>query len=323
MAAHAPAFASVVVARRLQSLSRDAVPFVYLLDAPDPELRLHALEKGHGVDALCKPLELREVVARVRGLLRLREGVRRTARPADDEIAALRDRLTDTWTRRAMTAFVRQELLRCERHGGGFGVLGIQLQGFRHLRRTFGRGMADRLVLYASAVLLQSCREADLVARMADDRFAVLLPDTPQEALARCARGWRSGSRGRASRSTGGSSAPRRPSGAPRFRISRAARAGFSQPRSRPYRSPKWCRRRCSAERGARRGQHSVAEPDRARARTPHVSVPWCGRRRPVGLSAPDAGGWARGGPEIASAPLSGGPRAAWRGRRPARTEAG
>ena len=184
MAAHAPAFASVVVARRLQSLSRDAVPFVYLLDAPDPELRLHALEKGHGVDALCKPLELREVVARVRGLLRLREGVRRTARPADDEIAALRDRLTDTWTRRAMTAFVRQELLRCERHGGGFGVLGIQLQGFRHLRRTFGRGMADRLVLYASAVLLQSCREADLVARMADDRFAVLLPDTPQEALA-------------------------------------------------------------------------------------------------------------------------------------------
>jgi len=139
MAAHAPAFASVVVARRLQSLSRDAVPFVYLLDAPDPELRLHALEKGHGVDALCKPLELREVVARVRGLLRLREGVRRTARPADDEIAALRDRLTDTWTRRAMTAFVRQELLRCERHGGGFGVLGIQLQGFRHLRRTFGR----------------------------------------------------------------------------------------------------------------------------------------------------------------------------------------
>jgi len=185
MAAHAPAFASVAVARRLQSLSRDAVPFVYLLDAPDPELRLHALEKGHGVDALGKPLELREVVARVRGLLRLREGVRRTARPADDEIAALRDRLTDTWTRRAMTAFVRQELLRCERHGGGFGVLGIQLQGFRHLRRTFGRGMAERLVLYASAVLLQSCREADLVARMADDRFAVLLPSTPQEALSR------------------------------------------------------------------------------------------------------------------------------------------
>jgi two-component system, cell cycle response regulator len=183
MTTHAPGFSSVAVARRLQSLSKDAVPFVYLLDAPDPELRLHVLERGHGVDALSKPLELRELVARVRGLLRLREGVRRTARPAEDEIAGLRDRLTDTWTRRSMTAFVQQELLRCERHGGGFGVLGIELQGVRHLRRTFGRGMSDRLVLYASAVLLQSCREADVVARMADDRFAVLTPSTPQEGL--------------------------------------------------------------------------------------------------------------------------------------------
>jgi diguanylate cyclase (GGDEF)-like protein len=163
------------------------VPFVYLLDAPDPALRLQVLEKGHGVDALGKPLDPREVVARVRGLLRFREGVRRTARPADDEIAGLRDRLTDTWTRRAMTAFVRQELLRCERHGGGFGVLGIQLQGFRHLRRTFGRGMADRLVLYASTVLLQASREADVVGRVADDRFAVLLSSTQQEGLA-CVR---------------------------------------------------------------------------------------------------------------------------------------
>jgi len=183
MTTHAPGFSSVAVARRLQRLSKDAVPFVYLLDAPDPELRLHVLERGHGVDALCKPFDLRELVARVRGLLRLREGVRRTTRPGDDEIAPLRDRLTENWSRRAMTAFVQQELLRCERHGGGFGVLGIELQGFRHLRRTFGRGMADRLVLYASAVLLQSCREADVVARVADDRFAVLLPSTPQEGL--------------------------------------------------------------------------------------------------------------------------------------------
>ncbi|HTS79468.1 MAG TPA: diguanylate cyclase [Myxococcaceae bacterium] len=188
MAAHAPAFASVAVARRLQTQSRGAVPFVYLLDAPDPEVRLHVLERGHGVDALCKPLDLRELVARVRGLLRLRDAVRRAVHPSEDETAALRDRLTGTWTRRAMLAFVGQELLRCERHGGGFGLLGMELQGFRQFRRAFGRGMADRLVLYASAVLLRGCRESDAVARIADDRFAVLLPSTPEGGLA-CLRG--------------------------------------------------------------------------------------------------------------------------------------
>ncbi|MGZ6099455.1 MAG: GGDEF domain-containing response regulator, partial [Myxococcaceae bacterium] len=183
MAAHAPGLASVAVARRLQGLSKGAVPFVYLLDAPDPELRLHVLERGHGVDALCKPLDTREIVARVRGLLRFREGVRRTTRPADDE-TGLRDRLTGAWTRRAMTAFVHQELLRCERHGGEFGVLGIELLGLRQFRREFGRNMAERLVLYASTVLLQSSRDADVVARLAENRFAVLLPSTPQEGLA-------------------------------------------------------------------------------------------------------------------------------------------
>lgn len=182
MATHAPGFTSVAVARRLQTLSKGAVPFIYLLDAPDPELRLHVLERGHGVDALCKPLDSRELVARVRGLLRLREGVRRATRPADDE-TGLRDRLTGTWTRRAMTAFVHQELLRCERHGGEFGVLGIELLGLRHFRREFGRSMGERLVLYASTVLLQASRDADVVARMGENRFAVLLPSTPQEGL--------------------------------------------------------------------------------------------------------------------------------------------
>ena len=184
MTAHAPAFSSVAIARRLQAQSGGAVPFVYLLDAPDPELRLHVLERGHGVDALSKPLELRELVARVRSLLRFREGVRRESRPGDDETAGLRDRLTGTWTRRAMTAFVSQELRRCERWGGGFGLLGVELLGFQQVRRAFGRGLADRLALYASTVLLQSSRESDAVGRMADDRFAVLLPSTPDEGLA-------------------------------------------------------------------------------------------------------------------------------------------
>ena len=115
----------------------------------------------------------------MRGLLRFRESVRRTALPADDDPTGLRDHLTGTWTRRAMTAFVQQEVLRCERHGGEFGVLGIELLGFRRFRREFGRKLADRLVVHANTLLLQSSREAGLVARMADIRFAVLLRHAP------------------------------------------------------------------------------------------------------------------------------------------------
>jgi two-component system, cell cycle response regulator len=182
LATHAPAFASVAVARRLQSQTRGAVPFLYLLDAPDPELRLHVLERGHGIEAVSKPLDLRDLVARVRALLRFREAMQQAARPEEDQ-EPLRDRLTGTWNRRALLAFLHQESLRCERHGGGFGLMGIQLEGFRQFRRTSGRPVAERLVRYASSVLLQGARDADVVARLATDRFVVLLPSTPVEGL--------------------------------------------------------------------------------------------------------------------------------------------
>jgi diguanylate cyclase (GGDEF)-like protein len=182
LATHAPAFTSVAVARRLQSQTRGAVPFLYLLDAPDPELRLHVLERGHGIEAVSKPLDLRDLVARVRALLRFREAMQQAARPEEDQ-EPLRDRLTGTWSRRALLAFLHQESLRCERHGGGFGLMGIQLEGFRQFRRTSGRPVAERLVRYASSVLLQGARDADVVARLATDRFVVLLPSTPVEGL--------------------------------------------------------------------------------------------------------------------------------------------
>jgi diguanylate cyclase (GGDEF)-like protein len=182
LATHAPAFSSVAVARRLQTQTRGAVPFLYLLDAPDPELRLHVLERGHGIEAVSKPLDLRELVARVRALLRFREAMRHAARPEDDG-EQLRDPLTRTWNRQALLAFLHQESLRCERHGGGFGLLGVQLEGLRQFRRTSGRPMAQRLIRYASSVLLQGSRDADVVARVAVDRFAVLLPSTEMEGM--------------------------------------------------------------------------------------------------------------------------------------------
>jgi diguanylate cyclase (GGDEF)-like protein len=184
LSAHAPAFTSVAVARRLQAQSRGSVPFLYLLDAPDPDLRMHVLERGHGVETLSKPLDLRELVVQVRALLRFGDGVRRASRP-EGETEQLRDRSTRTWSRLALLAFLQQESLRCARQGGGFGVLGVHLDGLRRLRRACGRPAGERLVRYAAAVLLQGARDADVVARVAADRFAVLLPSTPAEDLPR------------------------------------------------------------------------------------------------------------------------------------------
>lgn len=184
IATRAPEFASVEVARRLHQQTRGTVPILYLVDAPDPELRRYCLLKGHGVDALSRPLDELELVAKVANWLRHDEAVERAGRTANDlRGPSLRDPLTSTFNRRFLLALIAQETRRGERYGGSFSLVAGRLDGFRALRRDVGRELADRLLVYASVLLTQTMREADAVARVGDEEFAVFLPGTPEEAL--------------------------------------------------------------------------------------------------------------------------------------------
>jgi hypothetical protein len=183
MTTHAPGFSSVAIARRLQRLSKDAVPFVYLLDAPDPELRLHVLERGHGVETLCKPLDLRELVARVRGCSGFgkgcgapRAGRRRDYRPPGpahrDLDAAVDDRVRPTGIAAAasVTAAASESWA-------------SSCRAFRHLRRTFGRGWRTAWCSTRARCCSSPAVRRTRWRRVAENRFAVLLPSTPQEGL--------------------------------------------------------------------------------------------------------------------------------------------
>ena len=75
------------------------------------------------------------------------------------------------------------EMRRIERFGGSFSVVAGALEDFRALRKESGRGMAERLLVYSAVVFGQTVREADVVARVGEDEFAVLLPGTPAEGV--------------------------------------------------------------------------------------------------------------------------------------------
>ena len=178
MATHAPEFASAQMGRRFQTLTRNAVPVIYLVDAPDPELRRYCLEKGRGVDALSKPLEMRELCAKVSALVRLGEGMMKVQEDSSAQpLATVRDGLTGVFQRRALMAFIGQELRRGERYGNNFSLVVIRLNGLERYSIT------DSLVLRASEVLRETVREADVVARMGEGTFGLLLPEMPVESL--------------------------------------------------------------------------------------------------------------------------------------------
>lgn len=180
IAAIPPELTGCATARRLRELSRGALPIFYVLDAPDPLLRERCLGAGQGIDALSRPVDPRELEAKIRAQLSLLRSVARQAK-SEGACGQLRDRLTGLPTRRLFLALVERELKRVERFGGEFSVLAVLLTGLRLLRRERGHRAAERVLRYAAVILARALRESDALARVGEEVVAVLLPGTAAE----------------------------------------------------------------------------------------------------------------------------------------------
>jgi diguanylate cyclase (GGDEF)-like protein len=96
---------------------------------------------------------------------------------------ALRDPLTGLYNRAFLLELISLEIRRTERFGGTFSLVAGSLDDFRALRKESGRVIAERLLVYSSVVFGQTVREADVVARVGEEEFMVLLPATPAEGV--------------------------------------------------------------------------------------------------------------------------------------------
>lgn len=184
LAAQAPDYAAVSVARRLRQMGRGAVPMLYLVDSNDTETYRFCLEKGLCVDMVPRTGSGEELVLRLRAQLRLKASVRRSLVPEEaGSSAILHDPLTGLYNRAFLLELIALEMRRSERFGGGFSVVTGSLEDFRILRKESGRLLAERLLVYSAVVFGQTVREADVVARVGEEEFAVLLPGTPSESV--------------------------------------------------------------------------------------------------------------------------------------------
>ncbi|ATB32579.1 GGDEF domain-containing protein [Melittangium boletus] len=182
LAAQGPDYVAVAVARRLRQMSRGTVPLMYLVESTDSEAHRHCMTKGMGVDVASRAGSGEELVLRLRAQLRLKSSVRRAMLPEGvGSSVAHHDPLTGLYNRAFLMELLALEMTRCERFGGGFSLLVGSLEDFRALRKESGPAMAERLLVYSSVVVNQTVREADVVARVGDEEFAVLLPSTPAE----------------------------------------------------------------------------------------------------------------------------------------------
>ena len=93
--------------------------------------------------------------------------------------ALLRESRTDGLTRianrRAWDEALSQEESRRQRHGHHYGLVVIDLDGFKQINDQQGHQMGDQVLQIAARKLAEELRSTDLLARVGGDEFAVLL----------------------------------------------------------------------------------------------------------------------------------------------------
>jgi diguanylate cyclase (GGDEF)-like protein len=101
--------------------------------------------------------------------------------------SARRDRLTRLWNSRYLHEALEQEIYRCRRYGRPFGLLVLDLDGFKAVNDTAGHEAGDRVLQVVGRVIRENCRAIDIPARLGGDEFTVILPEASRLTVPRYA----------------------------------------------------------------------------------------------------------------------------------------
>jgi diguanylate cyclase (GGDEF)-like protein len=91
------------------------------------------------------------------------------------------DNLTGLFNRKGLKSFIQKEFQRAKRYCRPLSFIMIDVNNFKAINDSFGHQAGDFVLQKLAGFLLNSVRQADIVARYGGDEFAILLPDTGTE----------------------------------------------------------------------------------------------------------------------------------------------
>jgi two-component system, cell cycle response regulator len=154
------------------------VPAIVTLTRDDREQRLRALRLG-AEDVLLKPLDLEDLVARVRRSLAAKHRLDALlAERSRLERLSITDGLTQLHNHRFFQERFRDEFRRAQRYDDPLALMLMDLDHFKQVNDTHGHPAGDQVLKDVAGCLRKCVRETDMVARYGGEEFAVLLPKT-------------------------------------------------------------------------------------------------------------------------------------------------
>ncbi len=143
----------------------------------------------HGADDyLPKPFRMKELLARVRAKLRIKElnDQLRRATKRLEELVDLDD-LTGLFNMRALYRRLDSEVLRSTRYGKWISCIMIDMDHFKNVNDNHDHLFGSWVIIQVAQILKANIRNLDIAARYGGDEYIIILPETNLQGAERLA----------------------------------------------------------------------------------------------------------------------------------------
>jgi diguanylate cyclase (GGDEF)-like protein len=174
-----PGLSGLDSCRLIKTMTEDSFLPVMLLTAKrDTDSRVEGLRIGAD-DYVCKPFDERELLARVGGMLRIKQ-LHDDVQIAKKRLAqlAVQDELTGLYNYRYLHTRLAEEFKRAERYRDPLACAMIDIDHFKKFNDEHGHDVGDAVLAEVAHRLRGAVREIDVVARYGGEEFLLVLPST-------------------------------------------------------------------------------------------------------------------------------------------------
>ena len=174
-----PGISGFECCRLLKSMTHDAfLPVVMITAKTDTESRVEGLRIGAD-DYVCKPYDERELLARVKSMLRIKQmhDQVNSARARLEQLA-VQDELTGLYNYRYLHSRLAEEFKRSERYRDPLACAMVDIDHFKRVNDQHGHDVGDVVLAGVAQRLRDAVREIDVVARYGGEEFLLVLPST-------------------------------------------------------------------------------------------------------------------------------------------------
>jgi diguanylate cyclase (GGDEF)-like protein len=162
-----------------------SIPIIMLTVKNSLEDKVSGIEAGAD-DYLPKPYNEIELNAKIYAVLRtkaLQDELRQKNKQMEEllakvEFLAVTDPLTGLFNRRRLEAVLKDEWRAVKRYKNPISCLIVDIDHFKVVNDTFGHRAGDSVLKEVAAIIKQSLREVDTVARWGGEEFLIILPRT-------------------------------------------------------------------------------------------------------------------------------------------------